>query len=417
MAEILKKENDMGIQDKTEQVLRKLHILLSQSEVYDEATSRVIVDKKAMIGLLQELNSCIYGMMDEYEVTQQGKDKAARDTRKVGEEIIRDAKHTAEDVYAASVMYTDEALRRAMDIVDEAIESMKAAYRKMEGDLQSKKDAIAHNKLELKSQLQDLKDTEKYLQLIEERNKQIAREKNEEQEAEVSPTAHIKPEIRINMDYFVQNGIPIEPDIQPQGEEKASAQSRPQMQRAEKAGGQKTPQVQRAEKAGGQKRPQVQKAEKPVMQKKPQVQREEKPAVENVLHDAGYEEDLDAEMLELEEILKEGMKESGQEPIAAENKTDAGGINLADKIVAQTTAAMGREEFADETVPVIAEGDEEVYDYGDEPEIKVTPEIRVNLDAEYFKWKENMEIEDFGSEDKAAGAEKKAKSSRFGRKK
>lgn len=389
MAEILKKENDMGIQDKTEQVLRKLHILLSQSEVYDEATSRVIVDKKAMIGLLQELNSCIYGMMDEYEVTQQGKDKAARDTRKVGEEIIRDAKHTAEDVYAASVMYTDEALRRAMDIVDEAIGSMKAAYHKMEGDLQSKKDAIAHNKLELKSQLQDLKDTEKYLQLIEERNKQIAREKNEEQEAEVSPTAHIKPEIRINMDYFVQNGIPIEPDIQPQGEEKASAQSRPQ----------------------------VQKAEKPVMQKKPKVQREEKPAVENVLHDAGYEEDLDAEMLELEEILKEGMKESGQELIAAENKTDAGGINLADKIVAQTTAAMGREEFADETVPVIAEDDEEVYDYGDEPEIKVTPEIRVNLDAEYFKWKENMEIEDFGSEDKAAEAEKKAKSSRFGRKK
>ena len=161
----------MSVQDNTEQVLRKIHILLSQSEVYDEAAGTVIVEKQELLGLLQELNLCMYGMMEEYELTQQGKDKVERDTRKVGEAIIRDARHTAEDVYAASVMYTDEALRRAMDIVDETMESLRDSFRRMEKDLQSKKDAIAGNKLELKSQLQDLKDTDKYLQLIEERNK------------------------------------------------------------------------------------------------------------------------------------------------------------------------------------------------------------------------------------------------------
>ena len=36
----------MSAQDRTEQVLRDIHILFSQSEVYDRATNRVIVDKK-----------------------------------------------------------------------------------------------------------------------------------------------------------------------------------------------------------------------------------------------------------------------------------------------------------------------------------------------------------------------------------
>ena len=359
----------MSVQDNTEQVLRKIHILLSQSEVYDEATGTVIVEKQELLGLLQELNLCMYGMMEEYELTQQGKDKVERDTRKVGEAIIRDARHTAEDVYAASVMYTDEALRRAMDIVDETMESLRDSFRRMEKDLQSKKDAIAGNKLELKSQLQDLKDTDKYLQLIEERNKQIEKEKNEEQEAEVSPTAHIKPEIKINKDYFERNGIPIEEDA-PQKDEQALGGRQKKAASAEKPG-----------------------------------------------HSA-YEENLDAEMQELEGILKEGMKEEN-----ARAKTPGGEMvdvdALADKIAAQAVMDFGQEEFADETRPplVAQSAEDEVYDYGDEPEMKVTPEIRVNLDAEYFKWKENMEIEDFGEGEKTDPTEKTKKPGRFSRKK
>lgn len=412
----------MSVQDNTEQVLRKIHILLSQSEVYDEATGTVIVEKQELLGLLQELNLCMYGMMEEYELTQQGKDKVERDTRKVGEAIIRDARHTAEDVYAASVMYTDEALRRAMDIVDETMESLRDSFRRMEKDLQSKKDAIAGNKLELKSQLQDLKDTDKYLQLIEERNKQIEKEKNEEQEAEVSPTAHIKPEIKINKDYFERNGIPIEEDA-PQkdeqalgGRQKKAAPAGRKVQASsagrkmqEASAGRRTQEAASADSgaqeasSAGRKAPEI----------SPRTgMRAEKPG-----HSA-YEENLDAEMQELEGILKEGMKEEN-----ARAKTPGGEMvdvdALADKIAAQAVMDFGQEEFADETRPplVAQSAEDEVYDYGDEPEMKVTPEIRVNLDAEYFKWKENMEIEDFGEGEKTDPTEKTKKPGRFSRKK
>ena len=81
----------MSAQDKTEHILRKIHILLSGSEVYGEDTNRVIVDKKQMQELLARLNAGIYEIMDEYDLTQQSRDAADREARKRGEEIVWDA--------------------------------------------------------------------------------------------------------------------------------------------------------------------------------------------------------------------------------------------------------------------------------------------------------------------------------------
>ena len=66
----------MSAQDKTEQVLREMHIMYANSEVYDKATNRVIIDKKEALNLLQRLNVCIYELMEEHELTQQSRDAA-----------------------------------------------------------------------------------------------------------------------------------------------------------------------------------------------------------------------------------------------------------------------------------------------------------------------------------------------------
>ena len=74
---------------------------------------------------------------------------------------------------------------------------------------------------ELKSLLQDLKDTDKYMGIIEERNKKIAKEKKwKEEDTESSPYAAVKPEIKINRDYFEQQGISFEEPEEEQPEEK-----------------------------------------------------------------------------------------------------------------------------------------------------------------------------------------------------
>lgn len=107
----------MGAQDNTEKVLRSLHVLLSKSEPYPKEPSKVIIDKQQVIDLLAELNTCIYQIMDEYELTIRSRDKAERDFHKKGDQIIWDASRKAEDIYAASVMYMDETLNRMQDIM------------------------------------------------------------------------------------------------------------------------------------------------------------------------------------------------------------------------------------------------------------------------------------------------------------
>ena len=89
--------------------------------------------------------------------------------------------------------------------MDEANESVKAVYDSMGEKLANERKLVSGDKLELKSLLQDLKDTDKYMGIIEERNKKIAKEKKwKEEDTESSPYAAVKPEIKINRDYFEQ---------------------------------------------------------------------------------------------------------------------------------------------------------------------------------------------------------------------
>ena len=146
-----------------------MNILLSKSEPYAKEPSKVIVDKQEMLDLLAQLNKSMYDIMDEYELTKQSRDRAEREFQKKGDEIVWNASHKAEDVYAASVMYTDEALNRVQDIMKEADDAIAQIYSKMNFELKEQEKLMKHNQLELKSTLQDLADTEKYLKLIEER--------------------------------------------------------------------------------------------------------------------------------------------------------------------------------------------------------------------------------------------------------
>lgn len=205
----------MSSQDKLEKVLRDIHVLISRSEVHDK--DRIIVNKQDMFGLIDRLNASIYEIMEEYELTKHSRDKAEREHKKQGDKIIWDASRKAEDIYAASVMYTDEALNHVQAIMDESTEQIRAIQDAMIKDLEEKKQIVRTNQLELKSQLQDLVDTEKYLSLIEERNKEIEREKEKhgrrfEAAKEKDQFADVKTEIRINKEYFRNAGIELEKD-------------------------------------------------------------------------------------------------------------------------------------------------------------------------------------------------------------
>lgn len=209
---------DMGAQDRTEQVLRDIHILLAESEAYRGAPGKIIVDKKEMVQLLTRLNTCIYEIMEEHELTVQSRDAAERETRRRTDEIVADAGRMAEDVYAASILYTDEALHNVQEIMQEACDAARDIYQKMDDALKKEKKNVSRNQSELKSNLENLKDTQKYLKLIEEQNRRIAKEKakREQEQRELENTSYTaaKPEIKINQDYFEKVGIALERELE-----------------------------------------------------------------------------------------------------------------------------------------------------------------------------------------------------------
>jgi hypothetical protein len=203
---------NMGAQDRTEKVLRDMHVLFSKAQPYEGSTKNVIVDKNAMMDLLKELNSCMYDMMEEYELTVKSRDKANREMQKQGDDIVFDATRKAEDIYAASIMYTDKALDNLQDAIKESQEAVSKIYDEAIKKIQEETRAVKTNQLELKSHLNDLIDTQKYLRLIDEENMRILKGKTEGSEEDFDAPKYAAPEIRINKDYFAQAGLAIDDD-------------------------------------------------------------------------------------------------------------------------------------------------------------------------------------------------------------
>ena len=219
----------MSAQSNTEKVLRSLHVLLSKSEPYPKEPTKVIVEKQQMLDQLSELNTCIYQIMEEHEMTTRSRDKAEREFRKKSDQIIWDASRKAEDIYAASVMYMDEALNGIQDIMRQANEAVDKIYMDMDASMKKEERRIKENQSELKSQLQDLVDTEKYLNLIEERNKELERQKNAGkpvEKKEASIYANRQTEIKVNQAYLDKLGLSVEDEADSDIEREAANQEK-----------------------------------------------------------------------------------------------------------------------------------------------------------------------------------------------
>lgn len=206
----------MGAQSHIEKALREIHVILSQCEVYDKEKNLVIVDKRAMVESLKELSEGIYEAMDEHEMTKRSREQAERETKRRGEELIAEAKSKAEDVYAGSVLYTDEALKRVQVIMQNAMDSVQDIYDKMQHNMEKELHRVRSDQTGLTGYLKDLSDTEKYLQIIEEHNRKRAKESSKEIEEAAPVIAAPKPEIRINEAYFREHGLSLEDEVPPE---------------------------------------------------------------------------------------------------------------------------------------------------------------------------------------------------------
>ena len=113
--------------------------------------------------------------------------------------------------------------------MQETNESVKKVFGQMEEKFEKERQYVTEDKSELKGHLQDLKDTDKYMGIIEERNKKIAKEKKWKEDGTETPHyASAKPEIKINKDYFEQHGLSFE-DAEPEAPEEKKEPEAPQI--------------------------------------------------------------------------------------------------------------------------------------------------------------------------------------------
>lgn len=212
----------MSPQDKVERVLKEIHVTFSKSEMVDGHPDKVIIDRKKFLGLLDRLNQGIYDMMDQYEQTRQSRNNAERAFRKKGDEIIEAANSNAEDVYAASVIYTADMIGAIRDLMDQTNDSMNDLFMQFKKDLREQKDKLQSHENELQGQLADLADTKKYLSIIDDINRQRARKNRDleaEKEAGVQYARNMmyippsEPDIKVNEQYFENSGTKRPEDI------------------------------------------------------------------------------------------------------------------------------------------------------------------------------------------------------------
>lgn len=212
----------MSAQDKIERILKQIHVLLAEGEPVFGNRDKITVDKKEVLSTLEQLNLAVYEIMDQYEVTSQARELAERRSEKKGEEMVARISAQAEDVYAASLLYTDEALNELQRLMSETMASNQEIWRKFSMELEQEKRRMKEDQLELREQLQDFKDSNKYLVMIEERNREREKEKDgKASEKKIQNEAkhygmNVKPEIRVNPAYFERRGIEMPSEVSEQ---------------------------------------------------------------------------------------------------------------------------------------------------------------------------------------------------------
>ena len=163
----------MKSQSEVERMLREIHVMVAQAATIPGNDNQVILNKNQLFEILERINLCMYDMMDQYEITEKSKAKAVRQVKNQTDEMLEDASKKAEDIYSASIMYSDDAIGRVIKILEDAQLSMDETVRKAQLLVEEEKSIVRMNQRELQEQLLEMQDSNLYMNLIEEKRKKI----------------------------------------------------------------------------------------------------------------------------------------------------------------------------------------------------------------------------------------------------
>ena len=154
--------------DKLEQVMKKIHIYLANCKESAYSSEELIVSKKRIFSLLEELNYAVYDVMEEYEVTTAARERGIAKAERVATDIKDEAMHRADDIHASSLLYTQNAITDLKNTIEYMHEKVRMEYEIMMMDYQERMQHLEQDSMEIISQLQTKADAKIYLRMIEE---------------------------------------------------------------------------------------------------------------------------------------------------------------------------------------------------------------------------------------------------------
>ena len=238
---------------RTEVIINKLIDMIENGQSVPLSTGKVMVNKDEAILMLKELESIVEGELKVYREVNDRKGKIINDAKKEAEEIVYEAeksasrirvtKHvssvgsgfragdlssdeksalrTASDIYAASLIYTDEMLTEVNDVIAQAYDIINNQYGRMVDVLEEKAKLVADNKAELMASLKELSKEERYLQILDLSqllSYELYMEREKARELEKKGSYQMK--LKLESDKFGDEESAVETKEQNQSEEK-----------------------------------------------------------------------------------------------------------------------------------------------------------------------------------------------------
>ena len=153
--------------DKLEQAMKKIHIYLANCKESAYSSEDLIVSRKRIFSLLEELNYAVYDAMEEYEVTVAARDRGIAQAERMATDIKDEAMHRADEIHASSLLFTQEAIFDIRKILEESQNNIRKEYELMLMNCSERLEYLEQDSMEIMSQLQTKADAKVYLHMVE----------------------------------------------------------------------------------------------------------------------------------------------------------------------------------------------------------------------------------------------------------
>lgn len=184
---------------RSREIIDRLIDMIENGRSVPFSAGKVSVNRNDAVMLLKELTNIVDGELKMYREFNDKRGRIISEAKKEAADIVYEAEQTASrirvtkristggsafragalpeeeeeavrtatDIYAASLIYTDEMLTEVNDMVAQAYDLINNQYGKMIALLEEKSGIVAKNKAELMNSLKELSKEERYAQILE----------------------------------------------------------------------------------------------------------------------------------------------------------------------------------------------------------------------------------------------------------